>query len=170
MKKQPRTKLEAGRIFGSLRVLPGDPIRRYRLWWYTCKCRCGTTRTVKAADLLSGRIRSCDKVKCDRRAGTKSVQLAPHVFLNANGYVVEYANGRPKLQHRRLMEEHIGRALLRQESVHHKNGVRHDNRMENLELWTKSHPPGQRVVDKISWAKELLRLYESNPQTANLSL
>jgi hypothetical protein len=58
------------------------------------------------------------------------------------------------------MEAILGRPLLRCESVHHKNGRRDDNRPANLELWSSSQPAGQRVVDKIAWAKELLRLYE----------
>jgi len=58
------------------------------------------------------------------------------------------------------MEQHLGRALLPEESVHHINGVRHDNRLENLELWSSSHPAGQRVSDKVAWAREILALYE----------
>lgn len=63
-------------------------------------------------------------------------------------------------QHRVVMEEHIGRKLIDGESVHHKNGDRTDNRLENLELWSKSQPSGQRVADKVKWAKELLSIYE----------
>lgn len=74
-------------------------------------------------------------------------------------YLGVSAGGKPRLEHRIMMEAHLGRRLTPQETVHHKNGVRHDNRLGNLELWTSSHPRGQRVSDKIVWAIELLEQY-----------
>jgi len=59
-------------------------------------------------------------------------------------------------EHILVVEEMLGRHLLPGESVHHRNGVRDDNRRENLELWTRPHPSGIRASDAIAWAIEVL--------------
>lgn len=81
---------------------------------------------------------------------------------DANGYIIRHRqiNNGTELQHRFVMEQMLGRPLLSVENVHHINGVRDDNRPENLELWSKAQPTGQRVVDKVAWAIELLALYQ----------
>jgi hypothetical protein len=80
--------------------------------------------------------------------------------LASNGYVyISTPNKGNIAEHRLVMEEHLGRKLLPGENVHHVNGVRHDNRIENLELWVVNQPCGQRPEDLVAWAREILALY-----------
>jgi len=85
-------------------------------------------------------------------------------YIRKDGYRV--IAGLP--EHRIVMEQLLGRRLLRHENVHHVNGQRADNRTDgplrnwrsgNLELWSNWQPPGQRVADKIGFAVDLLREY-----------
>lgn len=72
----------------------------------------------------------------------------------------------PVSEHRWTMQQILGRELLPGENVHHKNGVRTDNRPENLELWVSlgSQPKGQRVSDLIIYANDIIARYGTDPE------
>jgi hypothetical protein len=63
-------------------------------------------------------------------------------------------------EHIIVMEEVLGRHLRPEESIHHRNGVRDDNRPQNLELWTRPQPTGIRAADALVWAHEVIARYE----------
>ena len=91
-------------------------------------CECGKPRSVAAKLCFS----------CSSKAKRSTVRR-----INKDGYVVVCG----RLEHRVVMSQIVGRELLSHESVHHKNGIRTDNRPENLELWVRPQPAGQRASD-----------------------
>ena len=122
-------------------------------------CRCGNPKQVK-----SGGCRTCwlargqsghanhnwQGGRTTHHAGYVMVHLPSHPRARTSGYVFE---------HILVMEGVLGRRLLPDETVHHRNGIRDDNRPGNLELWIRPQPPGIRHRDAIAWAWEILDRY-----------
>ena len=105
------------------------------------------------------------------RNGDPTKQSEQHLrrhqdLVDDNGYVTVYAPSHPNAtkinrvpKHRVVMSEFLGRALRKNENVHHINGVKTDNELENLELWVTSQPKGQRPQDLVTYAKKILKAY-----------
>jgi hypothetical protein len=89
----------------------------------------------------------------DPLAGRTKEHVWPdgHIVSNGDGYLRIKTPAGWVQHHRYVMEQTIGRPLKPFENVHHVNGVRDDNRPENLELWTKPQPAGQRAIDLAEW-------------------
>lgn len=98
----------------------------------------------------------------DRAKRTKTLAKFPKMpnarrrpadrWLTNDGYVMIRLedNGAGRPEHRVVMERMLGRALVKGETVHHVNGIRHDNREVNLELWF-AQPYGQRIDDLLAY-------------------
>lgn len=80
-------------------------------------------------------------------------------YITHKGYRKITVDGASIFEHRHVMSVHLNRKLLKTENVHHINGDKLDNRIENLELWSTHQPQGQRVDQKVSWAIEILQTY-----------
>lgn len=90
------------------------------------------------------------------------------------GYLIfqKTINGRKRCirRCRLVMEQMIGRKLLRTETVHHRNGDKLDDRPENLELWASVHPKGQRICDLVEFAESILRNYGALREAGDIAI
>ena len=122
---------------------------------------------MRSARVYCSRACSGAAAKRDGRPGRPGSRKPGDSLIDSYGYVrVWVGPDHPMshkgwaLEHRVVMAEIIGRPLTQAEQVHHRNGDRQDNRPENLELWVRSQPNGQRVPELVAWARQILDTYE----------
>ncbi|MBI2033410.1 MAG: HNH endonuclease [Candidatus Levybacteria bacterium] len=117
-------------------------------------CVCGKLKQRKSAlckiCFNESKQYPISKVRHRSKDGYIYVYYRKHPYADKEGRIYE---------HRLVMEKALGRFLFPFENVHHINGVRDDNRVDNLELWTKAQPTGGRVKDVVKWAREILKIY-----------
>lgn len=94
-------------------------------------------------------LKICDVHLSEKMRLAGSARRRPDKYIDKDGYVQIWLDGRRIGEHRAVMQRKIGRKLNRNESVHHINGIRTDNRPENLELWLGGIRYGQRASDII---------------------
>jgi len=141
--------------------------RKQKKW--ECVCECGTTKNHLTSDLTRGIVKSCGcynkEVVKQRMSGENNPGWNGGLgSKNSRGYIViKHGENRNKLQHRVIYEEYYGIKLTETQNIHHKNGIKTDNRIENLELWDSSQPYGQRIEDKIEYYHNFIMQYKNHP-------
>jgi hypothetical protein len=131
------------------------------------KCRFAVIGYIACACGLPKQKYSALCTRCVTRAGSANAHWKGGRTYHRKGYVLVKAYDHPRatkhgyvFEHILVMEAVLGRHLVAGETVHHLNGVRDDNRPENLELWTRPQPSGIRASDAIAWAREILARYD----------
>lgn len=160
-----------GQKFGKLIALEPIIFTKPKTKW-RCLCDCGNETYVQVTKLLSGHTKSCGclvKELASNRSGENHPSWKGGRLETEHGYILllkkDHPNARKNgrvFEHVIVMSEHLGRPLIKGETVHHKNGIKNDNRIENLELWSTNHSNGQRTEDILDWAFEFLCKYKRN--------
>ena len=145
----------------------GDPLG-------AAKPKTGGACTVKSCDsslpvMAKGMCRNC--YARNKRHGSPDgysdwYNRRFETIIDENGYAHVYDPSHPNArkggrvpEHRHVMADYLDRPLKPHENVHHINGNRADNRIENLELWITSQPSGQRPQDLLEYARAIISEY-----------
>jgi len=164
--------VHVGDVFGELTVLRIDSKAergKNKCIKWICKCSCGTIvkllsthliRKEKPTTTCGDRSIHWSGEKCNFWKGGRTVKDNGYVMIMNKKYPNAHKSGYV-FEHALVMSAEIGRPPRDSETVHHKNGIRSDNRIENLELWESNHPSGQRVSGMIDFCKKYLSEHDA---------
>jgi|SRR5208282_2573357 len=159
-----------GKIFGRLTVINfSRKDKNYNNFWI-CKCSCGNIKEANAGSLIAEHTRSCGCLQSEIARNILKQKIGEKNYhwkggrIEQGGYILEkVSSSRPSkyiFEHIKVMENFLGRSLKDYETVHHKNGIKNDNRIDNLELKTHHHETGQSVNDMINFCISYLEEYK----------
>jgi hypothetical protein len=138
LRKKPLKDLTNQR-FGKLIALKHERGKNGRTYW-KCLCDCGKEKTVCVDCLTSETTKSCGCTKTEwfRKIGPDSPHWKGGKTRTPQGYIKVRTGRSYALEHRIIMEQHLNRKLAINEDVHHLNGIKDDNRIENLYVLKRS--------------------------------
>jgi predicted ribonuclease toxin of YeeF-YezG toxin-antitoxin module len=148
-------------------TLLGNEEKRNDEVYVECKCNCGTIKFINFKSIIKNVSKSCGCYRKtlykENKFGMGNTNWKGGKVINSGGYIEIRFNNKYVKEHRYVYEQHYGITLTLNQNIHHINGDRLDNRIENLELWDTSQPKGQRVEDKINFYFSLVEQYKNHP-------
>ena len=137
--------MSIGQKFGQLEVISlttsmKTPKGKSSMAYVICRCDCGAVKIIYKGHLFKGDRKTCGARGCSKRNFIRTVK-AKNVNgygLTSDGYRRVWVGHKQMLVHRAVMEGHLNRKLKSNETVHHLNGIKTDNRIENLKVLTDS--------------------------------
>lgn len=168
IERRPQAEDLKGQKFGRWTVIKETGRNNRGQVTWLCQCECGNQGASTTGTLKSGNTKSCG---CLLKESARSRNGVNHPsYKNArwyrSGYVLLSDRHHPNANKKGVISEHVlvmvkylGRPLKKGETIHHKNGIRDDNRIENLELRSGQHGQGAKVSDMIEFCVDYLKQY-----------
>lgn len=149
----------------AIKIVGQDSFKR-KIW--LCKCDCGKKKEIRARHLVSGSVRTCGcNLGLERSKPALGLKREKHpkwkggsFVRKQDGYIMEYVGGgKYKMQHRIIAERKYG-TLKKDLVVHHKNEIKTDNRLCNLEILTNSEHVSMHLRERDYSNKSIVHVYK----------